>query len=106
MVTIATSGVLLTTQSYQFVCTANVVEDLLASLNLELTAPNGAQLQVLLGSNTLQYTIPSLETTHGGEYTCRASLVIPGSGIDSNITATKHITVVGMYTPTLCIPYT
>ena len=103
MVGIETTGLLLTGQRYEFVCTTNAVENLLPSLILELLAPDGTPLARLLppDSNTLQYTLLSLEESDGGLYTCRAVLVIAGSGIDSSTTATKHVTVVGRY----CISY-
>ena len=81
-----------------FECTANVVEDLISSLDLELLAPNGMPLASVTSpdSNTLLYSLSSLDTSDGGEYKCRAVLVIPGSGVDSSTTATKFITVVGI----------
>jgi hypothetical protein len=99
-VSISSSGLLLTRQSYVFTCTASIVEELLPSVDLELLAPNGTSLakqQSLPGLSALQYTLASLGTSDGGQYTCTASLSIPGSRIDSQASATESITVVDAY---------
>lgn len=91
---LATSGLLLTRQSYEFMCTSNVVDDLIPSFVLELLAPNGTSLAHNL-SSTLSYTLPSLDASDGGTYTCKGVLVIAGSGINSTATAVKYITILG-----------
>lgn len=96
VVNIATDGLLLTSQSFTFECTASLVDGLLQPPSLELVAPNGTTLAQGSGTTTLQYSLLSLDISDGGEYTCIINLTIPGSGIDRQVSATESITVVGM----------
>ena len=96
VVTIASTSLPLTSQSFTFECMAVVVDGLLEQPSLELVAPNGTSLVLEANSTSLQYTLSSLETSDGGEYTCIIILTIPGSGIDRQGSATETITVVGM----------
>lgn len=72
--------------------------------SLWLEAPNGTILTQKSSTTTLQYTLPSLDTSDGGVYTCVMVLVIAGSGINRQRKIMKEITVVGM--PILIYVYT
>lgn len=93
---ISASGLLLSSQSLTFECRANIVDDLIELPSLWLEAPNGTSLTQTSSATTLHYTLPSLDTSDGGVYTCVMVLVIAGSGINRQRKVMKEITVVGM----------
>lgn len=72
------------------------MEDLIQLPSLRLVAPDGTYLAEESSTTILQYTLPSLNTSDGGEYTCVILLIINGAGINRQGEATKEIVVVGM----------
>lgn len=74
------------------------MDDLIELPSLRLEAPNGTSLTQKSNTTTLQYMLPSLDTSDGGVYICVMVLVIAGSGIDRQGEVRKEITIVGMST--------
>ena len=90
-VTISFSGNSTAGQSYSINCSATVVPGLVVEPQLEIDFSN---LTLASDNSSVGHTFSPLKTSHGGQYTCTATINIPQSGITTlNQSATWNITV-------------
>ena len=82
-------------------CTVTLEQDLRAPLLIQWTAPNGnivgnetlVDVTVSRSSNNLSLTFDPLHTSHGGQYSCMASVNVPEANIFIGGQASHNITV-------------
>ena len=82
-------------------CTVTLEQDLRAPLLIQWTAPNGSiignetlvDVTVSRSSNNLFLTFAPLHTSHGGQYSCMASVNVPGANVFLSGQDSHNITV-------------
>ena len=61
--------------------------------DLKIVSPSSTVISVM-NSSSVEYVFSPLRTSHGGQYTCTATVNIPQAGItDHNTSATENIIV-------------
>ena len=96
-VTITFSGYSIAGQTYTLQCSAGVVDGLVVLPDMKIVSPNSTVISVM-NSSSVEYVFSPLKTSHGGQYTCTATLNIPQAGItDLTTSATETIIVVCKY---------
>ena len=90
-VTISFPGNSIAGENYGINCLATVVPGLVVEPQLEIKFSNST---LAAGNSSVEHTFSPLKTSHGGEYTCIATIIIPQAGITNlNQSATGNITV-------------
>ena len=79
-ITITFSGDSTAGQSYTLQCSASVVDGLVVLPELKIVSPNSTVMPVM-NSSSVDYMFSPLNTSHGGQYTCIATVNIPQAGI-------------------------
>ena len=108
MVAITPTGTSTAGSMYTLTCTVTVVENLVAQPTVEwldsdsMTVMSGSDITVgsvmRSGSmSTLTLEFNPLHTSHGGQYTCRATINIPNIVTDLSNSAAMNIIVQSMY---------
>ena len=85
-------------------CTVTLEQDLRAPLLIQWTAPNGSiignetlvDVTVSKSSNNLSLTFAPLHTSHGGQYSCMASVTVPEANVFLSGQASLNTTVQSM----------
>ena len=101
MVRIESTGESIAGVNQTLTCTVNLEQDLRAPLLIQWTAPNGSiignetlvDVTVSRSSNSLSLTFNPLHTSHGGQYSCMASVNVPEANVFHNGQASLNITV-------------
>ena len=81
--------------SYTVQCTVTDIPYLVVSPTVELIGPGGEILATAMNL-TLTHTLDSLMTTHSGQYTCKASVMIASVNVDVSGQSSSTLTVHGM----------
>ena len=79
-VTITFSGSSISGQNYSLHCSANVVDGLVVLPDMKIVSPNSTVISVM-SSSSVEYVFSPLRTSHGGQYTCTATVNISQAGI-------------------------
>ena len=85
-------------------CIVTLEQDLRSPLLIQWTAPNGSiigsetlvDVTVSKSSNSLSLTFDPLHTSHGGQYSCMASVNVPEANVFISGQALHNITVQSM----------
>ena len=99
MVRIESAGESTAGVNHTLICTVTLEQDLRAPLLIQWTAPNGSivgiqSLMILPNSSyNLSLTFDPLHTSHGGQYSCMASVNVPEANIFISGQASLNITV-------------
>ena len=93
-VTMAFSGYSIAGQTYTLQCSASVVDGLMVLPDMKIVHLNSTVISVM-NSSSVEYVFSPLRTSHGGQYTCTATVNIPQAEItDRTTSATENIIVV------------
>ena len=87
--------------NHTLTCTVTSEQDLRSPLLIQWTAPNGSiignetlvDVTVSRSSNNLSLTFAPLHTSHGGQYSCMASVNVPEANVFLSRQASHNITV-------------
>ena len=97
------SGYSIAGQTYTLQCSASVVAGLVVLPDMKIVSPNSTVISVM-NSSSVEYVFSPLRTSHGGKYTCTATVNIHQAGItDRNTSVTKTVFVVCKQKNTLAL---
>ena len=88
-VTITFSGNSTAGQSYTLQCSASVVAGLVVLPDMKIVFPNSTVISVM-NSSSVEYMFSPLRRSHGGQYTCTATVNIPQAGITDLVNSTTE----------------
>ena len=89
--TISFSGASTAGQSYSLQCSASVADGLVVLPGLKIVFPNSTEISAM-NTSSLVYPFSPLRTSDGGQYTCTATVNIPGI-TNCHSSAVKNVTV-------------
>ena len=97
--------------NHTLTCTVTLEQDLRAPLLIQWTAPNGniignetlVDVTVSKSSNNLFLTFAPLHTSHGGQYSCMASVDVSKANVFLSGQASLNITVQSIYEDSLIL---
>ena len=97
-VSLSFTGLPVVGQNFTLTCSAAVVAGLVVQPHLKIVFPNSTAVAVVAASS-LQHSLSPVMSSHGGQYTCSATVNIPEAGITNLMTSvTKTVTVVCEFT--------